>query len=102
MRFLAMTLFEQAQHCSFGLTKTYVSVHNECSASIYSSSIPSKMRFSSVGFVTSREVVDAAIKIQQDVCLNLRANMNETHVKEATNQTANEDIRSGMLSVQVN
>ena len=55
-----MTLFEQVQHCSFGLTKTYVNVHNERSASIYSSSIPSKMRFSSVGFVTSREVVDAA------------------------------------------
>ena len=68
MRFLAMTLFEQARHCSFGLTKTYVSVHNECSASIYSSSIPSKMRFSSVGFVTSREVVDAA---NQDIARRL-------------------------------
>ena len=63
-----MTMFEQAQHCSFGLTKTYVSVHNESSASIYSSSIPSKMRFSSVGFVTSREVVDAA---NQDIARRL-------------------------------
>lgn len=63
-----MTLFEQAQHCSFGLTKTYVSVHHECSASIYSSSIPSKMRLSSVGFVTSREVVDAA---NQDIARRL-------------------------------
>ena len=42
------------------------------------------------------------IKIWQDVCLNMRANVNETHVKEATNQTANEDIRSGMSSVRVN
>ena len=63
-----MTLFEQARHCSFGLTKTYVSVHNECSASIYSSLIPSTMRFSSVGFVTSREVADAA---NQDIARRL-------------------------------
>ena len=46
----------------------HVSVHNECSASIYSSLIPSKMRFSSVGFVTSREVADAA---NQDIARRL-------------------------------
>ena len=24
VRFLAMTMFEQAQHCSFGITKTFI------------------------------------------------------------------------------